>query len=98
MIAASGYQSAFLSFGIGQGVIVCLLAVFLRKPSQAMPAKKKQLNLPQTKIDFTPPQVLRSPIFWVMYLVFVMVASGGLMAAAQIAPIDRKSTRLNSSH
>jgi OFA family oxalate/formate antiporter-like MFS transporter len=66
MIAASGYQHAFLTFGIGQGVIVFILAFFLRKPSQAMPAKKKQLNLPQTKIDFTPPQVLRSPIFWVM--------------------------------
>jgi OFA family oxalate/formate antiporter-like MFS transporter len=87
MIAASGYQHAFFTFGIGQGVIVFILAFFLRKPSQAMPAKKKQLNLPQTKIDFTPPQVLRSPIFWVMYLVFVMVAAGGLMTAAQIAPI-----------
>jgi len=87
MIATSGYQEAFFTFGIGQGVIVCLLAFFLRKPSRAMPAKKKQLNLPQTKIDFTPPQVLRSPIFWVMYLVFVMVAAGGLMTAAQIAPI-----------
>ena len=87
MIAASGYQSAFLAFGIGQGLIVFILALFLRKPSQVMPAKKKQLNLPQTKIDFTPPQVLRSPIFWVMYLVFVMVAAGGLMTAAQIGPI-----------
>jgi OFA family oxalate/formate antiporter-like MFS transporter len=87
MIAASGYQSAFFTFGIGQGVIVFILAFLLRRPSQAMPAKKKQLNLPQTKIDFTPPQVLRTPIFWVMYLVFVMVAAGGLMAAAQIAPI-----------
>ena len=86
-IASSGYQSAFLSFGIGQGVIVCLLAMFLRKPSQAMPVRKKQLNLPQTRIDFTPPQTLRSPIFWLMYLVFVMVAAGGLMTAAQIAPI-----------
>jgi MFS transporter, OFA family, oxalate/formate antiporter len=89
MIAAHGYQSAFLTFGIGQGVIVFILAFFLRKPSRAMPAKKKQLNLPQTKIDFTPPQVLRSPIFWMMYLVFVMVAAGGLMTAAQIAPIAR---------
>ena len=89
MIASSGYQSAFLIFGIGQGLIVFILAFFLRPPSVAMPAKKKQLNLPQTKIDFTPPQVLRSPIFWVMYLVFVMVAAGGLMTAAQIAPIAR---------
>jgi MFS transporter, OFA family, oxalate/formate antiporter len=89
MIVASGYQYAFLTFGIGQGLIVFILAFFLRKPSRIMPAKKKQLNLPQTKIDFTPPQVLRSPIFWVMYLVFVMVAAGGLMAAAQIAPIAK---------
>jgi OFA family oxalate/formate antiporter-like MFS transporter len=87
MIAATGYQSAFFTFGIGQGVIVFILAFFLRPPSVAMPAKKKQLNLPQTKVDFTPPQVLRAPIFWIMYLVFVMVASGGLMTAAQIAPI-----------
>src|SRR6266566_2847390 len=89
MIATSGYQSAFFTFGIGQGLIVFIVSFFLRPPSVAMPTKKKQLNLPQTKIDFTPPQVLRSPIFWVMYLVFVMVASGGLMAAAQIAPIAR---------
>jgi OFA family oxalate/formate antiporter-like MFS transporter len=87
MIAASGYQAAFFDFGIGQGLIVFVLAFFIQPPTVAIPPKKKQLNLPQTKVDFTPPQVLRSPIFWVMYLVFVMVASGGLMAAAQIAPI-----------
>src|SRR5258708_7069205 len=89
MIAASGYQAAFFTFGIGQGLIVFILAFFLRKPAQAMPIKKKQLNLPQTRIDFTPPQVLRSPIFWGLYLVFVMVAAvrpgvgGGLSAGPQ---------------
>ncbi|MEN3350978.1 MAG: transporter, family, oxalate/formate antiporter [Bradyrhizobium sp.] len=87
MIAASGYQAAFFDFGIGQGLIVFVLAFFIRKPDVSIPPRKKQLNLPQTRIDFTPPQVLRSPIFWVMYLVFVMVAAGGLMTAAQIAPI-----------
>ena len=87
MIASSGYQHAFFTFGLGQGIIVFVLAFFLRPPAVSMPMKKKQLNLPQTRVDFTPPQVLRTPIFWIMYLVFVMVASGGLMAAAQIAPI-----------
>ena len=87
MIAASGYQAAFLYFGIAQGLIVFGLSFFVRPPSISVPPKKRQLNLPQTRIDFTPPQVLRSPIFWVMYLVFVMVAAGGLMTAAQIAPI-----------
>jgi OFA family oxalate/formate antiporter-like MFS transporter len=87
LIATSGYQAAFFDFGIAQGLIVFVLAFFIRPPRAAMPAKKKQLNLPQTKIDFTPPQTLRTPIFWIMYLVFVMVAAGGLMTAAQIAPI-----------
>jgi len=87
MIASSGYQSAFLTFGIGQGLIVFVLAFFIQPPSIFVPPRKKKLNLPQTKVDFTPPQVLRSPIFWVMYAVFVMVASGGLMTAAQIGPI-----------
>jgi len=87
MIATSGYQVAFFDFGIGQGLIVLVLAFFIRPPTLAVPAKKKQLNLPQTKVDFTPPQVLRSPIFWVMYAVFVMVAAGGLITAAQIGPI-----------
>jgi OFA family oxalate/formate antiporter-like MFS transporter len=87
MIASSGYEKAFLTFGIGQGIVVFLLAIFLRKPDRAVPVRKKQLNLPQTKLDFAPSQVLRQPVFWVLYVVFVMVASGGLMTAAQIAPI-----------
>jgi len=87
LIASNGYQAAFFYFGIAQGLIVFVLAFFIRPPAAAMPAKRKQLNLPQTKIDFTPPQTLRTPIFWIMYLVFVMVAAGGLMTAAQIAPI-----------
>ncbi len=87
MIVASGYQHAFLTFGIGQGLIVLLIAMFLRKPSYVAPAKKKSLNILQSKIDFAPSQTLRQPVFWVMYAAFVMVAAGGLMTAAQIAPI-----------
>ncbi|WP_050625684.1 oxalate/formate MFS antiporter [Bradyrhizobium viridifuturi] len=87
MIAASGYQSTFLTFGIGQGLTVLLLAWFVRPPEGVEAPRKKRLNLPQSAINYTPPQVLRTPVFWVMYLVFVMVASGGLMTAAQIGPI-----------
>ncbi|MEH2509908.1 OFA family oxalate/formate antiporter-like MFS transporter [Nitrobacteraceae bacterium AZCC 1564] len=87
MIASSGYQTAFFDFGLGQGIIVLVVGFFLRRPERAIPVVRKKLNLPQTRHDFTPPQVLRTPIFWVLYLVFVMVAAGGLMAAAQIGPI-----------
>ena len=39
--------------------------------------------------DYTPWQMLRSPAFWVMYVMFVLVGAGGLMATAQLAPIAR---------
>ena len=87
LIATSGYETAFLYFGLGQGAIVVLMSLLLRKPGIAAPVKRKVLNLPQSKVDRTPREAVRTPVFWVMYAMFVMVASGGLMAAAQIAPI-----------
>jgi OFA family oxalate/formate antiporter-like MFS transporter len=33
--------------------------------------------------------MLKTPVFWVMYLMFVMMAAGGLMATAQLAPIAK---------
>ncbi len=86
-IASSGYETAFLYFGIGQGLVVVLLSFLLRKPSTIGPMQKRSVRVPQTKVDRTPKQAVRTPVFWVMYAMFVMVASGGLMAAAQIAPI-----------
>jgi OFA family oxalate/formate antiporter-like MFS transporter len=41
----------------------------------------------QSRADFRPMEVLRKPVFWVMYVMFVLVAAGGLMATAQLAPI-----------
>ncbi|MGV7033883.1 oxalate/formate MFS antiporter [Methylobacterium symbioticum] len=87
MIATSGYETAFLYFGLGQGAVVVLMSLLLRKPGISAPIKRKVLNLPQSKVDRTPREAVRTPVFWVMYAMFVMVASGGLMAAAQIAPI-----------
>ena len=85
MIQSSGYQSAFLRFGLGQGIVVVLVALFLRAP------KPGEVNAPaapavaQTKRDYGPAEVLRTPVFWVMYAMFVMVGAGGLMATAQLA-------------
>jgi OFA family oxalate/formate antiporter-like MFS transporter len=41
----------------------------------------------QTRRDYSPSEVLKTPPFWVMYAMFVMVGAGGLMAIAQLAPI-----------
>jgi OFA family oxalate/formate antiporter-like MFS transporter len=86
MIQSSGYQSTFISFGIGQGIVVLLLSLFLAAPKAGqVPAASTKVR--QSSRDYTPIEVLRSPIFWVMYAMFVMVGAGGLMATAQLAPI-----------
>jgi OFA family oxalate/formate antiporter-like MFS transporter len=90
MIAKSGYQHTFLVFGIGQGVIVMLLALLMVRPpvfSAALMAKKTKVQ--QGKVEYSPSQIVRKPVFWVMYLMFVLVAAGGLMATAQMGPIAK---------
>jgi OFA family oxalate/formate antiporter-like MFS transporter len=72
-----GYQTAFLAFGLGQGLIVILLSRFLRAPAKASQSSAQSRKLGQTRIDYAPLQVLRRPVFWLMYLLFVLVASGG---------------------
>ena len=37
--------------------------------------------------DYTPGEVAREPVFWLMYLMFVLVGAGGLMATAQLSVI-----------
>ena len=85
MIASSGYQAAFLWFGLGQGLVVVLVGLLLRapEPSEVPPSQAVQ----QSRRDYEWKEVLKTPPFYIMYAMFVMVGAGGLMAIAQLAPI-----------
>jgi len=85
LIASSGYEAAFLWFGLGQGIVVMLFALFLRAPQAAEVPVVAAVQ--QSRREYQPAEVLNTPVFWVMYLMFVMVATGGLMAVAQLGPI-----------
>ena len=85
MIQSQGYEATFLWFGLGQGVVVVLLSLLLRAPRAGEAPASTRLR--QSARDYTPIEVLGSPIFWVLYAMFVLVAAGGLMATAQLAPI-----------
>ena len=87
MIQSSGYESAFLWFGLGQGIVVVIVALFLRAPQPGEVAAPAAPAVQQSRRDFTPVEVLKTAPFWVMYAMFVMVGAGGLMAIAQLAPI-----------
>jgi len=84
MIKSVGYESTFLRFGIAQGAVVFALAWMLRQPMN-IPAGRSPVRTGVR--DYTPLQILRTPVFWLLYLMFVLMAAGGLMATAQLAPI-----------
>jgi OFA family oxalate/formate antiporter-like MFS transporter len=87
MIKSSGYEAAFLWFGIGQGIICVILALFLMSPRAGdVPTVAKVV---QTRRQYTWQEMVRTPTFWVMYVMFVLMAGGGLMATAQIGPIAK---------
>jgi len=85
MIQARGYEATFLWYGIAQGFVVVLLSVLLRAPQPGEVSASTRVL--QSARDYTPAKMLASPIFWVMYTMFVLVGAGGLMATAQLAPI-----------
>jgi len=87
VIDTSGYQSAFLWFGLFQGGMVFVLAWLLRAPEPGELPAMAAPKVMQSSRSYTPVEVLQSPVFWLLYAMFVMVSASGLMAAAQIAPI-----------
>src|SRR5215468_4009862 len=89
LIKAQGYEVAFLWFGLGQGLVVMLVALLLRAPEASEIPVPATPTVQQTRRDYRPREVLKTPVFWVMYLMFVLVGAGGLMATAQLAPIAK---------
>jgi MFS transporter, OFA family, oxalate/formate antiporter len=85
MIESSGYEHAFLTFGLLQGGIVFVMAWMLLAPPPSLVAAAVKSS--QTAHGYTPVDVLKSPVFYVMYVMFVLIAAGGLTMAASMAPI-----------
>jgi len=89
MIKTTGYESAFFWFGLGQGIVVVIVALLLRAPSAGEVPAPATGAVQQSRRDYTPVEALKTPVFWVMYVMFVAVGAGGLMAIAQLAPIAK---------
>ena len=84
-----GYQAAFFFFALLQGGVVFVLAWLLRGPE---PHEVPQVAAPkviQSTRSYSPAEVLASPVFWLLYLMFVMVSGSGLMLTAQLGPVAR---------
>jgi OFA family oxalate/formate antiporter-like MFS transporter len=95
MIASAGYQTAFIKWGIIQGAVVVIAALFLKAPPPGWLPRtwrlkgSTEVKTRQSQIDFKPGEMAATPHFWLMYMMMAMVATGGLMATAQLAPMAK---------
>lgn len=88
IIEHHSYHAAFLWMGLIQGSVILIASQFLKAPAQisAPQAIHGGPNL-QALRNFKPVEMLRTPLFWVLYAMFVLVATGGLIVTAQLASI-----------
>src|SRR6185369_1256430 len=94
LIQTAGYQTAFIQWGIIQGVVVVVAALFLHAPPEGwLPGQWTKVDAGhdvkkrQSGAEFTSFQMAATPQFWLMYLMMTLVATGGLMAVAQLNPM-----------
>src|ERR1700693_6313323 len=71
MIKDAGYQHAFFTYGIIQGVGIFILAMLLVKPIAPKVAMSKANTA--SKVDYSTKQMLKTPVFWVLYTMFVLL-------------------------
>src|SRR5499427_8646100 len=87
MIKNSGYEHTFLVFALIQGIVTIIFGFLIMAPPATFFTAAPKIAPGASRYQATPVQMLSTPVFWVMYLMFVMMAAGGLMATAQLAPI-----------
>jgi oxalate/formate antiporter len=87
MIASSGYQSTFFTFGIIQGIVIVVFASLLKAPVAGAVAPAAKASVAQSRRDYTLGEALRTPVFWTMLAMFTGTVTGGLMAVAQLSVI-----------
>lgn len=91
LIKNHSYHAAFLWTGIFQGVVILVVAQFLRHPDFDF-AKHGARSAMNPKVrrnteQFTTAEMLRTPQFYLLYVMFVAMATGGLLVTAQAGPV-----------
>ena len=90
-ISGNGYRATFVVTGILQGIVIALVAQFLRHPPAVAVPATTEIKAAATveKKQFTTMEVLRTPQFYVMYVAFVLMATGGLLVTANAGPMAK---------
>ncbi|MBN9586916.1 MAG: oxalate/formate MFS antiporter [Afipia sp. 62-7] len=85
MLATSSYQQTLMTFGIILGLVGFLAALGLRDPNPGETASAAAIKVTTSVKDYGPKEMLKTPIFWLMFIMMTMMSTGGLMVISQFA-------------
>jgi OFA family oxalate/formate antiporter-like MFS transporter len=90
-ITSMGWAGAMTAWGIGQGVVAMVMALILHHPPKGwLPRNWVQPKaVAQTRREFTATQMLSQKEFYIMYFMFLMVGTGGLMTTGNMSEIAK---------
>jgi MFS transporter, OFA family, oxalate/formate antiporter len=81
MISTSGYRATLVTFGVILGGIGALAGIMMRRP----PARDEPVTIRSNVPDVSPGRMLRTPVFWLFFIMMTMMSTGGLMVVSQFA-------------
>lgn len=87
LIRNQSYRAAFIWTGVFQGTVIFIVAQFLRHPPHMAPAATSRGSAQAGRHQYTTAEMVRTPHFYVLYAMFVMMSIGGLMVTAQAGPM-----------
>ncbi len=86
LLSLKDLSFAFYTFGILFFIMLILFSQFLKNPPQGyyltklIKMGKKGMKIkPQTNIDYSPIEMLKTPQFWMIWVMFIIGAGAGLM-------------------
>jgi len=85
-LAARGLNQTLLTYGIGLGVVGFLAAQFLRAPPVEVVLLQREGH---ARSEIAPREMLKSPVFWLMFLMMTLMSTSGLMVTSQMAAFSR---------
>ena len=90
-IASMGWAGAMATWGVGQGIVAMVMALILRHPPKGWLPKDwvQPKAVVQTRREFTSAQMMSQKEFYVMYIMFLMVCTGGLMTTGNMSQIAK---------
>jgi MFS transporter, OFA family, oxalate/formate antiporter len=90
MIKTSGYQHTLVVWGVIQGIVGIVAAQGLRVPPAGYSplgySEETGIIERQSKRSYTPKEMLRNPIFYLLFVMMAMMSTSGLMMVSNVGP------------